>query len=102
MEIVDNIIGEIIEDVIVDNAYEIDFEEDYDNLLYYIYSKLSKAWFGNKTPGLKEFEHKLRAVKRTQRTKLQILLSYLVSRYLKYQGVTSISSKKERKGFREV
>ena len=72
---------DLIESIIVENRYSIDLDDDYDYLLRYLYRSLVKAWFGGKEPGPEEFEAKLRRIRERFRTKLSILLSYIISRY---------------------
>jgi hypothetical protein len=73
--------GDLIENIIIENRYPIDLDDDYDYLLRYTYRSLIKAWFGGKEPSPEKFESKLKSVRERSKTKLSILLSYIISRY---------------------
>ncbi len=82
-DVIDDVIGDLIEDIVVEYEYDIDLDEEYLDLLMYIYNKLAKAWFRDRKPDLYEFEAKLRDVRRRHKNKLKIVLSYLISRFIK-------------------
>lgn len=95
VEITDRYLGSIIERVIERNRFTIDVEDEYEGLLYYIYSKLLKLWFKNSDPTEEEFEERIRYVKRKKRLQLEILLSYLVSSYLRSKATLKVHSSRD-------
>ena len=95
IEILDYYIGDLIEKIIVEKDYPVDLEEEYEDLLNYIYRKLAAAWFGSRTPSPGEFEEKLRYIKRRYRRRLEILLSYLISRYARYKSTIKVDRSRE-------
>ncbi|KSW11926.1 hypothetical protein CF15_03790 [Pyrodictium occultum] len=83
--LIDKYLGEIIEHVVYKYHYNVDLEDEYESLLRYIYRRLVKAWFKGRGVSLKEFEAALQNA-RKKRRQLEILLSYLVSRYAARNG----------------
>lgn len=83
IDVVDSYIGEMIERVVTKYGYDVDLAEEYYELLSYITRKLVKVWFNGRKPDTGELEAKLRYVRRKYPRRLNILLSYLVSRYIK-------------------
>jgi hypothetical protein len=83
--LIDKYLGEIIEHVVYKYRYNVDLEDEYDSLLRYIYKRLVKAWFKGQEVSLKELEAALRSARRRKR-QLEVLLSYLVSRYAARNG----------------
>lgn len=81
IELIDEYLGDIIEKVVVNYEYDINFDDDYEDILKHIYKNLVKAWFKDE-PSLKVFEDKLRKTRRRHPRKLEIVLSYLVSTYV--------------------
>ena len=90
MEIVGRYLGTIIDRIIERNGFKIDIEDEYEELLYYIYERLSRLWFKSHEPGEEEFEEKIRYIKRRKRLQLEILLSYLVSKYVQSKTTLTI------------
>ncbi len=78
--------GDLIEKIIIENNYPIDLDDDYDYLIRFIYKSLVRAWYNGKEPKPEEFEEKLRKVREKSYGKLNILLSYMISRYAKVKG----------------
>lgn len=83
IDVVDSYIGEMIERVVTKYGYDVDLAEEYYELLSYITRKLVKAWFNGRKPDASELEAKLRYIRRKYPRRLNILLSYLVSRYVR-------------------
>lgn len=81
VEIIDEYLGDMIEKIIVNYEYDINFDDDYEEILRHIYRSLVRAWF-KEEPSLKAFEEKLKKTRRRYPRKLEIVLSYLVSTYL--------------------
>lgn len=95
-EIVDYYVGDLIEKIVLEKDYPVDIEEEYEDLLNYICRRLALVWFGTRTPNPSEFEEKLKHVKKRYRRRLEILLSYLISRYVRYRGTVEINRGRER------
>lgn len=92
VEIIDRYLGSIIERVIERNRFNVELEEEYENLLYHVYSRLVRLWFKGNEPTEDEFEEKIKYVKRKKRLQLEILLSYLISRYLRSRATLKVHS----------
>ncbi len=98
LEILSKYIGDIVTYIIEEDGYNIDIDEEYEDVLYFIYKRIERAWFKGKEPSLRELEKRLRLARRRQRIKLYNLISYLVSKYVKYKGILPLTSWR-RKGF---
>ncbi len=83
--IIDKYIGDLIERIIHKYRYNVDLDEEYEELLRFIYRKLVRAWFNSRRPDIDELERALREAKRRRR-QLEVLLSYLISRYAARHG----------------
>jgi len=83
--LLDRYLGEIVENIVYKYGYNVDLEDEYEELLRFIYRRLVKAWFRNKRPKLSEFERMLRNARRRSK-QLEVMLSYLVSRYAARNG----------------
>jgi len=79
--ILDMYLGDIVTEVIRRHGYQVVLEEEYYDLLFFIYKEICRAWFGEKTPSLRELRERLIRARR-KRTELEVLVSYLVSKYL--------------------
>ncbi len=86
IELLEYYYGDLIEKLIVENNYPIDLDDDYDYLLKYIYKTIVRIWFKGKEPSPSEFEKKIRSVRERSSTKLSILISYILSRYVRLKG----------------
>lgn len=96
LELVDYYLGNMMERIIIESDYPIDLEEEYEDLLNYLYRRLSIAWFNTATPDPVMFEEKLKEVKRKYRKRLSILLSYLISRYVSRKSTLRIKRGRSR------
>lgn len=85
MMILDRYLGELIESIVYRHRYNIDLEDEYDELLQFIYRRLVRAWFKGREPSPRELESMLRSARR-KRGQLEVLLSYLISRYAARNG----------------
>ena len=83
--IADKYLGDLIESIVYKYGYNVDLEDEYDELLSYITRRLVRAWFGGEKPSPKKFEAALRNARRRRRH-LEVLLSYLISRYAARHG----------------
>jgi len=83
--ILDKYLGELIESIVYRHRYNVDLDDEYEELLKFIYKRLVKAWFGGRHPAPSELERSLRNARR-RRKQLEVLLSYLVSRYAARNG----------------
>ncbi len=81
ISVVDAYLGDIIEEIITKYNYNVDIEEEYDELIYYIYRRLKRAWFNGKRTSYEDWERALETAV-SKRKHLEILLSYLISRYV--------------------
>ncbi|MEM1619616.1 MAG: hypothetical protein QXU52_02545 [Fervidicoccaceae archaeon] len=81
LEILQDFCGDLLELIIVEQGYPIDVEEEFDFLLRYIYKNIVELWFGGADPSPAELERKLRSIRSRHEERLQVLLSYLVSRF---------------------
>ncbi len=84
LSLLDQYLGDIIEYVINKFHYDVDLDDEYGDLLSFIYYRLVRAWFKGKRPTLTELETMLQRA-RKQRRQLEILLSFLISRYVMRQ-----------------
>mgnify|MGYP000654459248 CR=1 FL=1 len=89
-EVLSRYLGDLLDDVIERYNYDVDVDEEYDELLNYIYKALIKAWFKGKRPAISSLEHRLRDIRRRERKKLMILLSFYISRYLRRKRVLTL------------
>jgi len=78
-------LGDFIENIVYKYRYNVDLEDEYEDLLRFIYRRLLRAWFGGKRPGVLQLEAALRNARRRRR-QLEVLLSYLISRYAARNG----------------
>jgi|GEM_PF-1032120 len=78
-------LGDLIESIVYKYRYNVDLEDEYEELLRFIYKRLVRAWFGGKRPTHLQFEAALRSARRKRR-QLEVLLSYLISRYAARNG----------------
>ena len=81
LEILDRYLGDVVEKVVVNHGYNIDFDDDYEDVLEHIYKNIVSNWFKTR-PSPRVLEEKLRYVRRRHPRKLEILISYLVSTYV--------------------
>ncbi len=79
----------------LDFGYDVDLGEDYVDLLEFIGRNLIRGWFKDRFPSKRELEEKLRKVRRYHMRKLEIVVSFLVSKYLEYRNV-AIAARRER------
>jgi len=89
-EVLSRYLGDLLDDVIERYNYDVDVDEEYDDLLNYIYRALIKAWFKGRRPSISRLEGRLREVRRREKKKLLILLSFYVSRYLRMKRVLTL------------
>lgn len=83
--IIDKYFGDLIERIIHKYEYNVDLDEEYEELLKFIYKRLVRIWFNNRQPSVEELESVLREARRKRR-RLEVLLSYLISRYAARHG----------------
>lgn len=95
IEILSRHLGSIIDHIIEKNRFPIDLEYDYEDVLLYIYRRLVKIWFKNIEPTEEALEERIKQVKRRKRVELEVLLSYLISRYVHYRRALTVSKGKE-------
>ncbi len=94
LEILSKYLGDLIERIVEKFDYYIDLDEEYEELLEYIYSRIIKIWFKGREPTITELERKLKEVRR-QKVKLIILLSFFISRYEKKRSIATLLSERE-------
>ena len=80
--IVEFYLGDFIDDVIFKYNYPLDFEDEYDVLLKYIYKTIVNTIFKGKDPSPEELEKKLKNLRKRHKDKLEVLISYLISKYI--------------------
>lgn len=85
MMVLEKYLGDMIENIVYKYNYNVDVEEEYDELLRFIYKRLVRAWFNGRKPSPMQLEATLRSAKRKRR-QLEVLLSYLISRYAARNG----------------
>ncbi len=85
LPLLDRYLGDIIESIVHRYQYNVDLEDEYDELLSYLLRRLSRAWFGGRRPSARELEAALRRARRRRRH-LEVLLSFLISRYAARKG----------------
>ena len=83
--LIDKYLGDLIEEIVYKYRYNVDLEDEYEELLRYIYRRLSKAWFKGKNFTFEDLERALRNARR-RRKQLEIVLSYIISRYAAKNG----------------
>ncbi len=83
--VLDSYLADVIERVVRRYRYDVDLDEEYEDLLQYILRRLIKAWFNGRTPHPHELEKALRQARR-KKSHLEVLVSYLVSRYVARRG----------------
>ena len=86
LNIIDYYLGDYIDRIVRKYGYNVDLEEEYPDLLRYIYRRLVKAWFNGRKPSPRELEEALKTAKSGRKKMLEVLLSYLVSRYAARHG----------------
>ncbi len=86
ISIIDGYFGDIIERVVVDHGYDVDLNDEYYELLSYITRNLIRTWFRGKNPTLEEVEKKVRYIKNRYPRRLSMLLSYLISKYVRMRN----------------
>ncbi len=84
--ILDKHLGEMIESIVYKYGYNVDVESEYEELLEFIHRRLVKAWFRGRKPSPEELEAALKNAKRRKRRHLEVLLSFLISRYAARNG----------------
>uniref|UniRef100_A0A7J3ZJR8 Uncharacterized protein n=1 Tax=Fervidicoccus fontis TaxID=683846 RepID=A0A7J3ZJR8_9CREN len=83
LQLLEEHLGDAIEELILKHSYAVDLEEDFDDLIRKIYKSLVKAWFGGGDPKPEKFESKIKEVKKRWGNWLKdVLLSYLIGRYV--------------------
>jgi hypothetical protein len=92
--LIDKYLGDLIEEVVYKYKYNVDLEDEYEELLRYVFRRLAKAWFKGKDFTFKEFERALKNARR-RRKQLEIVLSYLISRYAAKNGPIYIKHEKD-------
>jgi ribosomal protein L10 len=95
--IVEFYLGDFIDDVILKYNYPLDFEDEYDTLLKFIYKTIVSVVFKGKDPSPEELEKKLKNFRKRHKDKLEVLISYLVSRYINNFEEEVISRIRSRK-----
>ncbi len=88
--ILDMYLGDIVTEVVKRYGYPVVLEEEYYDILMYIYRELVKTWFRGREPGLGELKERLKKARR-EKTQLEVLVSYLVSKYLEQSGTLYIT-----------
>jgi len=86
----DMYLGDIVTEVVRRHGYPVVLEEEYYDILMYIYEELVKTWFGGREPGIGELRERLRKARR-EKAQLEVLISYLVSKYLERSGALYIT-----------
>jgi len=97
--IVEFYLGDFIDEVVMKYGYPLDFEEEYDLLLKYIYKSIVKAFFSGQEPTPEGLEKKLKNLRRSHRAKLEVLLSYLVAKFVnrvEEEALSRVRSGKKR------
>jgi hypothetical protein len=94
LTLLDRYLGDYIENVVYKYGYNVDLDDEYEALLKYIYRKLVRAWFKGREPSPSELESTLRSVLRKRR-QLEIVLSYLVSRFAARTGSIYIRNRSD-------
>lgn len=95
--IVEFYLGDFIDDVMYKYNYPIDFGEEYDSLLRYIYKNIALSLFRKNDPSPEELEKRLKNLRKRHKDKLEVLISYLISKYLNILEEETISRIRSRK-----
>ncbi len=88
--VLDMYLGDIVTGVVRRHGYPVVLEEEYYDILMYIYEELVKTWFGGREPGIRELRERLKKA-RKEKAQLEVLVSYLVSKYLEQSGTLYIT-----------
>ncbi len=83
LDLTDAYLGEVIEDIASKYYPDIDLSTEYGELLEYISERLIEGFFKDEIPDPSAYERKLsRLTSRSNRTFLNNVISYLISRYI--------------------
>lgn len=80
--IVEFYLGDFIDEIIFKYNYPLDFEDEYDTLLRYVYKTIINTFFKGKDPSPSELEKKLKTLRKRHKDKLEVVISFLISRYI--------------------
>jgi len=89
-EVMSKYLSDMLDEIVEKYRYNIDLDEEYEYLLEFIYRNIVRAWFKGKRPSIIELENKLREVRRREKRKLAILLSYYISKYIRTKNVLTL------------
>jgi len=84
LDILDYYLGDDLEEIVEESGeLPIDIEDEYEQLLKYIYRSIVKAWFKGQEPTKSQLKEKLEKYRSPRYYyRLKLLLSYLISRYV--------------------
>ena len=92
LEVISRYLGGMIDRIIEKNGFKLDIDDDYEELLLFIYDRLIKIWFKKYKPSEEEFEDRIKHLKRRRRAHLEVLLSYLISKYVQSKTTLTVHS----------
>ncbi|AFH42987.1 hypothetical protein IOK49_05160 [Fervidicoccus fontis] len=95
IDILDYYIGGLVDRIVMKGYYDIDLDREYDHLMWYIYEKLVVILFKGKEPTREEFEEKMKKIRRRDADKLKVLISYLISKYMKMRNIQSTGKRSQ-------
>jgi len=82
LNILDEVLWQDIDRIIFENGYSYIVDEDnYMEMLAFLYRRLRRTWFGRKNPSPEQFRRRLKYYYTRKRTELLAVVSYLVSLY---------------------
>ncbi len=89
-EVMSKYLSDMLDEIVEKYKYNIDLDEEYEDLLEFIYRNIVRVWFKGKRPSIIELENRLREVRRKEKRKLAILLSYYISKYIRTKNVLTL------------
>jgi len=89
-EIMSKYLSDMLDDIVERYRYNVDLDEEYEELLEFIYRNIVRVWFRGRRPSPTELEAKLREIRRREKRKLSILLSYYISKYIRTKNVLTL------------
>jgi len=89
-EVMSKYLSDMLDEIVEKYGYNIDLDEEYEDLLEFIYRNVVRVWFKGKRPSIIELENRLKEVRRREKRKLAILLSYYISKYIRAKKVLTL------------
>ncbi|MCI4396557.1 MAG: hypothetical protein GU347_01305 [Desulfurococcales archaeon] len=101
LDVLDYYLGDDIEEIAesIDDA-NISLEEDYEQLLKYLYRSIVKAWFDGNEPSETELKKKLERYRSDRYYgQLKVMLNYLINKYVRIRktGIAPRGGKDDRR-----